>query len=358
MIQKLAAIGLFFPTFLISADLAATVLDSTGGSIPAASWVLLSRDRSAVECGTTDAIGQVLVKAPNGTYILRVTVPGMENLERVVTVGPTSAPLMIVADPATVRSTVTVTASASATEDVHNAAQSVNVITNETLRRRVKSVIAQLALEEEGIAPQRTSAGLAGVFVRGQTGSRNSVYVDDVRFSNSAARGGVSTYFSVLDPGMIDIIEVVRGPAADRYGSDSMGGSIQLFSPEPHPENAPLQPSGLRSAGPPMRVLERASRPPAARDVWMPCSRCTRRASTACAQAAARIRMPPSLVFSVCPRACWSLRDCRERLPQRSAAFSGRASAPQNGRVSLLIMPAAIATAGSGATSCLAATET
>ena len=59
---------------------------------------------------------------------------------------------------------------------------------------------------------QRTSPSMAGVFVRGLTGNKVNVYVDGVRYSNGAQRGGVNTFLNLIDQSAIDGIEVVHGP--------------------------------------------------------------------------------------------------------------------------------------------------
>ena len=47
---------------------------------------------------------------------------------------------------------------------------------------------------------QRTSPGMAGIFVRGLTGNKVNVFVDGVRYSNGAQRGGVNTFLDLIDP--------------------------------------------------------------------------------------------------------------------------------------------------------------
>ena len=41
---------------------------------------------------------------------------------------------------------------------------------------------------------------MAGVFVRGLTGNKVNVFIDGVRFSNGAQRGGVNTFLDLIDP--------------------------------------------------------------------------------------------------------------------------------------------------------------
>ena len=89
-------------------------------------------------------------------------------------------------------------------------------------------------------APHLTTAGapelaqaLRFIFVRGLTGAKVSVYVDGQRYSTAAARGGVSTFFDLVDPAVVSDVEVLRGPSSAQYGSDSIGGSVQFITRTP-----------------------------------------------------------------------------------------------------------------------------
>ena len=103
----------------------------------------------------------------------------------------------------------------------------------EDVINRSKTVFAQAFENEVGLALQRTSPGMAGVFVRGLTGGKVNVFIDGVRFTNGAQRGGVSTFLDLIDPTSIDGIEVLRGASSAQYGSDALGGSIQVLSKLP-----------------------------------------------------------------------------------------------------------------------------
>ncbi len=66
-----------------------------------------------------------------------------------------------------------------------------------------------------------------GVYIRGASPSQSLVLVDGQRFGSVTA-GGASLEQIPLD--QIDHIEIVRGPASALYGSDAVGGVIQIFT--------------------------------------------------------------------------------------------------------------------------------
>ena len=128
---------------------------------------------------------------------------------------------------------VTVTAEAGQVSDARGLAQPVNVIKEEEILDRGTEVVAQVVDEEQGVNLQRTSPSLSAVFVRGLTGRNVAVYVDGVRYTTSAQRGGVGTFFSLIEPSSLDTVEILRGPNSSQYGSDAHGGVVNFISHSP-----------------------------------------------------------------------------------------------------------------------------
>lgn len=67
----------------------------------------------------------------------------------------------------------------------------------------------------------------SGLIVRGASASQSLVLVDGLRIG-SATSGGAALEHLSLDE--IERIEIVRGPASALYGSDAIGGVIQVFT--------------------------------------------------------------------------------------------------------------------------------
>ncbi len=95
---------------------------------------------------------------------------------------------------------VTVTASPGALGDIGKTTQPINSISAEDILERAKTVVAQAVEGETAVNLQRTSPGMAGIFVRGLTGNKVNIFVDGVRYSNGAQRGGVNTFLDLIDP--------------------------------------------------------------------------------------------------------------------------------------------------------------
>ncbi|MDX2283182.1 MAG: TonB-dependent receptor [Bacteroidia bacterium] len=84
-----------------------------------------------------------------------------------------------------------------------------------------------------GVWIQKTSHGGGSPYVRGLTGNQTLLLVDGIRLNNSTFRYGPNQYLNTVDPLALERIEVVRGSGAVQYGSDALGGAVQLFSREP-----------------------------------------------------------------------------------------------------------------------------
>lgn len=213
-----------------SAPVAVTVKDSSGASLAGATVALLDAQRAAVASARADTSGRVSFTVPPGTYLIAATASGFAEHRQPLRVGSAGSALEITLSPAPLAEELTITASPGLVQHVDAAAQQVNVISGEEIGQRAQAVLAQAVAEEVGVHLQRTSPTIGGVFVRGMTGNKVSVFVDGVRYSTGAARGGINTFFNLNEPSSLDGVEVLRGPSSAQYGSDAIGGSVQLLS--------------------------------------------------------------------------------------------------------------------------------
>ncbi|MEP7118172.1 MAG: TonB-dependent receptor, partial [Acidobacteriota bacterium] len=223
-----------------------TVRDAQGRVVADATITVLTGSRAAVATTSTNQEGHFAVSsAADGAYLVVVTKGAFAEARAAVTVAAgTATPLNLTLEVAAITDLVTVTASRDSVEIVGRSGQPVNVITDTEIADRAKVVVAQAVEGEAGVALQRTSPSMAGVFIRGLVGNKVNVFVDGVRYSNGAQRGGVNTFLDLVEAGGLEGIEILRGPSSDQYGSDALGGSIQFLTKMPE-----FSASGVRVGG-------------------------------------------------------------------------------------------------------------
>lgn len=105
----------------------------------------------------------------------------------------------------------------------------VSIIDRQTIERSGATGVADLLARQPGIEITR-NGGIGNdtsVFIRGAETRFTAVYIDGVRVDSQSTGGAV---WAGIPLAQIDRIEVLRGPAAAVYGSDAIGGVIQLFT--------------------------------------------------------------------------------------------------------------------------------
>lgn len=98
------------------------------------------------------------------------------------------------------------------------------------LEERQVRTLPEALREIPGVNVQKTSNAQGSPFIRGFTGFRNLALIDGIRFNNSTFREGPNQYWNTIDPYAIDRIELVPGQGGVLYGSDSIGGTLNLFT--------------------------------------------------------------------------------------------------------------------------------
>ena len=212
-----------------------TVKEPDGAAVSGASVSLLNAHRAVIAATTTDAEGRfTLEKIAPGDYQLSVEGKGFVRHRSAVRVTQADTQqVAIVLELTPIAEQVTITAEAGLVSDTRKVDTQVNVMNERKIMERAPEVVAQVVDEETGVNLQRTSPSLSAVFVRGLTGRNVAVYVDGVRYTTSAQRGGVGTFFSLIEPSTLETVEILRGPNSSQYGSDVHGGVVNFISQAP-----------------------------------------------------------------------------------------------------------------------------
>jgi len=131
---------------------------------------------------------------------------------------------------------VVITATRTAKESF-DAPAAVSVVGEEEIAaRRLPRTVPDALAELPGVMVQKTSRGQGSPYLRGFTGFRTLVLIDGIRLNNAVFRDGPNQYLSIVDPLIVDRLEVVRGGGSVLYGSDAVGGTVNLLTRAYTPE--------------------------------------------------------------------------------------------------------------------------
>ncbi len=122
-----------------------------------------------------------------------------------------------------------VVVSATRTEKVlRDVPASVEIVTDKQIRERPVQTISDALRDLPGVQVlDNTMAGVQRISIRGETGTRVLVLVDGMKISDQKSMDGSTI---MMDPNFIERIEVVKGPASVLYGSEAIGGAINIIT--------------------------------------------------------------------------------------------------------------------------------
>lgn len=117
-------------------------------------------------------------------------------------------------------------------KDAYEVPHATHTYTKTELTERLVSVtnFVDAFKETPGVVVQKTSQGQGSPFIRGFTGYRNVVLIDGIRYNKSFMREGPNQYWAQIDPLMAERVELVKGPSSTLYGSDAVGGTVNVIT--------------------------------------------------------------------------------------------------------------------------------
>ena len=217
--------------------LSGIVQDASGARIPHATIVI--RQEAAGIDQVTDGAGDgtfAVVRLAPGRYAVSASAPGFSSSRQTVVV-PMVEPLSLVLTPAAIVEQVTVV-SASRQEELR---ESLNTRVDVITRSRIEEgggqeTVGEILRELPGVVTRRGSetAGAAGEQIQGIDSRQVLVLVDGqpVVGARGSKRGGVLN-LDRQSTARLERVEVVKGAASALYGSEALGGVINMITREP-----------------------------------------------------------------------------------------------------------------------------
>jgi|WetSurMetagenome_2_1015567.scaffolds.fasta_scaffold05443_4 iron complex outermembrane recepter protein len=173
----------------------------------------------------------------NGKHTIEVKMLGYEAWKSEIDISdnnPLNIEIMLV--PAVIESAGVVVSATRTGNFINDIPTRVNLITPRLLKATPALVVDDYLANIPGINISRSFGILstkATITMRGLSGNEQArvlVMIDGVPVNKS---DGGSVNWNLLDPDMIERIEVVKGPVSSVYGCDAMGGAINIITRKP-----------------------------------------------------------------------------------------------------------------------------
>lgn len=170
--------------------------------------------------------------APRSPFLFQIRIMNTIKLQLIRTAAAVSAALAAMnaaADTSERVTTDTVRVTASRVEqELLDVPMSVSVVGAEEIERSSAQTVADLLKDVPGVQVMNDgSQGMKRIRIRGEDAFRTLVLIDGQRVSEHKSMSGAPILVSTTD---IERIEVIKGPASVLYGSDAVGGVVNIIT--------------------------------------------------------------------------------------------------------------------------------
>jgi len=211
------------------ASLTGTILDGDGRPMEMALVRLFGPNRQQVGQADSDGEGKFRFDGLVGgrNYELRVTVPPFRDRVQLVQIAAGDNTVVVNFE-AQIEETVTVSGNRGQVQDETKVAGTVRSLSMDLLEERAPDLLPRMLTEENGIIAQQTTPGQGSPILRGQSAQAVLYLVDGIRYNNSTYRAGNTQYLAWVPGAAVDGVDVQLGPSGVNYGSDALGGAINV----------------------------------------------------------------------------------------------------------------------------------
>ena len=207
------------------------VTDERNASVAGAEVRLIPRTGTTVLAATNANGDFAFTNIVSGDYLLEIRASGFASVVLPITIASGQSLTKDVAlSVEAVNETVTVTPNGT-TQRVDETSKSITVLDNRTIETKREIGLSESLRGTPGVRVQQQGSpgALTSVRLRGQRTFDTAVLLDGLRVRDAGdINGSAVPLFADLVPGDLDRIEVLRGSGSSIYGTNAIGGVINL----------------------------------------------------------------------------------------------------------------------------------
>jgi iron complex outermembrane receptor protein len=216
-----------------SLQISGHVTDANNATVAGATVLLISRDNRLRTTTVTDGAGNYRFEriAP-GDYLIEVRAAGFAKIAKAFAAKAANEKLDFALDVDALNDAIVVTAAGTA-QSVDEVSKAVTVIDAAQIELRNEFSVVETLRNVPGlrVTQQGGPGTLARIQMRGLRSFDTSILIDGLRFRDAAdTQGSANGYISELNITNCERIEVLRGSGSSLYGSNAIGGVVNLVT--------------------------------------------------------------------------------------------------------------------------------
>lgn len=118
-------------------------------------------------------------------------------------------------------------------EKKRNVIQKIDVINSKYISKVNAQNTGDLIMSTGNVFVQKSQQGGSSPVIRGFEASRVLIVIDGIRMNNAIYRSGHLQNIITIDQNQLERLEVMYGPSSTLYGSDALGGTINMITKQP-----------------------------------------------------------------------------------------------------------------------------
>jgi hemoglobin/transferrin/lactoferrin receptor protein len=188
---------------------------------------------STTYCTRTDSLGNfVFQNLPQGSKILQINALGFRAIQQKIEPNENDLNIALIESAIELNQVVVSTAHRNPSISFESP-YIIATLSGRQMTQTSPRTTPEALMAVNGVWVQKTNHGGGSPFIRGLTGNQTLILLDGIRLNNTTYRFGPNQYLNTIDPLALANIEVIKGSGSVQYGSDALGGVLNVLTKTP-----------------------------------------------------------------------------------------------------------------------------